>query len=722
MRLVLILVCLAALVSTAWLAASRGLDAPFFGGAARIEAVTAERVRQALGGPAAPVEVSVSGRDVVVLGQVPSAEARDRIVAAVAAVPLVRRVVNRIALLPLADPFRLVVTKSPGGLAISGNVPGRAAEQALLAEARAISPGGVDADLDHAGGAPEAWEEIARTGLQALAPLTEGRLELTGDAVAITGTAPDAGARAAALSAAEGAPGTWQADIRQPIAYAFTAMKTPDGAVIVGGSAPDAETRDALVGAAAKLTDLPVEGSIELAGGSPPPGWAGMVDRGIEALGRTADGLLTVTGTEVSLSGNVGSEEERAALMALLEPGWKSEIAIVEPGPPPPELALDYHSEGGLTANGLVPAGVQPETLAALLPGADLGRVRQSELGARADWESAVEALSIVLPRFRQAGARLRDGRLAMQGELKRGFSAGGTRATLLAALGSGWRLELDLTETEPLAELVFTRTGNSLALSGLLPARLDPGEAIALLGGGATGDGLAGGGAGDAADWSQIIDALGEIVGLFENARGRVADQEVVIAGVLRPGYAADAVAGRLAAAVPEGWTTSLDAEETPASEGDRRTGLDTGAPEVFRRGFWLPELDFPVSPERCATEADAALEGGQVRFVTGSANIDDAGLTLIDRLAAIAVRCLNSSEMRLEIAGHTDSVGNDARNQALSEARAAAVRDALVERGVRAESLTASGYGESQPIDSNDTAEGRARNRRIAFNWSES
>ncbi|MEQ1438284.1 OmpA family protein [Fontimonas sp. SYSU GA230001] len=79
-------------------------------------------------------------------------------------------------------------------------------------------------------------------------------------------------------------------------------------------------------------------------------------------------------------------------------------------------------------------------------------------------------------------------------------------------------------------------------------------------------------------------------------------------------------------------------------------------------------------------------------------------------------AVRFLTSQpSVRAEIAGHTDSRGSDAYNKKLSLQRADAVRAYLVSRGVSPAQLTAVGYGESRPIDSNDTEEGRTRNRRV-------
>lgn len=69
----------------------------------------------------------------------------------------------------------------------------------------------------------------------------------------------------------------------------------------------------------------------------------------------------------------------------------------------------------------------------------------------------------------------------------------------------------------------------------------------------------------------------------------------------------------------------------------------------------------------------------------------------------------------LTIEVQGHTDAVGNDAANQKLSEARAAAVRDWMTAHGVAAARVTAKGFGKTHPVASNDNDEGRARNRRV-------
>jgi OOP family OmpA-OmpF porin len=83
----------------------------------------------------------------------------------------------------------------------------------------------------------------------------------------------------------------------------------------------------------------------------------------------------------------------------------------------------------------------------------------------------------------------------------------------------------------------------------------------------------------------------------------------------------------------------------------------------------------------------------------------------------AAFALFKGNQDIDKVMITGHTDSVGSDAYNQGLSERRANAVRSYLVNQGADGNMLEAKGMGESKPVASNDTKEGRAKNRRVEF-----
>jgi outer membrane protein OmpA-like peptidoglycan-associated protein len=105
------------------------------------------------------------------------------------------------------------------------------------------------------------------------------------------------------------------------------------------------------------------------------------------------------------------------------------------------------------------------------------------------------------------------------------------------------------------------------------------------------------------------------------------------------------------------------------------------------------------------------AELHG--IYFDVASADLLPASETA---LTVVADLLKSNPEWTIVVEGHTDNTGADVDNQTLSERRAAAVRAALVDRfAVGAERLTASGFGETRPLETNETIEGRARNRRV-------
>jgi outer membrane protein OmpA-like peptidoglycan-associated protein len=99
-------------------------------------------------------------------------------------------------------------------------------------------------------------------------------------------------------------------------------------------------------------------------------------------------------------------------------------------------------------------------------------------------------------------------------------------------------------------------------------------------------------------------------------------------------------------------------------------------------------------------------------VNFATAKAVLIGDSKQILDRVAASLIE---HPDVRIEVAGHCDSQGAEEYNLKLSDLRANAVRNYLIEKGVAADRLVARGYGETQPIADNDTAEGRAENRRV-------
>ena len=101
-----------------------------------------------------------------------------------------------------------------------------------------------------------------------------------------------------------------------------------------------------------------------------------------------------------------------------------------------------------------------------------------------------------------------------------------------------------------------------------------------------------------------------------------------------------------------------------------------------------------------------------GDITFATNSADINSRLYPILDKVSGTL---LEYGETVIEVAGHTDSIGDPAYNQTLSERRAQSVAAYLSSRGVNQQRMIVVGAGEYHPVDSNDTSEGRARNRRV-------
>lgn len=99
-------------------------------------------------------------------------------------------------------------------------------------------------------------------------------------------------------------------------------------------------------------------------------------------------------------------------------------------------------------------------------------------------------------------------------------------------------------------------------------------------------------------------------------------------------------------------------------------------------------------------------------ITFATDSANVAPQFRPTLNEVAAVLQEYPNTY---VDVYGHTDSTGSDAYNQGLSERRASAVANYLTSRGVASARLGTRGFGETQPIASNDTEAGRAENRRV-------
>lgn len=122
---------------------------------------------------------------------------------------------------------------------------------------------------------------------------------------------------------------------------------------------------------------------------------------------------------------------------------------------------------------------------------------------------------------------------------------------------------------------------------------------------------------------------------------------------------------------------------------------------------GYMVPRRDPKTGKPVCLKQTSCLTEGTDTYFATASATLTTDGRRKLEAFFK------QSESFSYSIAGHTDSRGSDSYNQSLSEARASAVAD--VARSVGAMVDGEAGYGEAQPVASNATAKGMAKNRRV-------
>jgi len=134
-----------------------------------------------------------------------------------------------------------------------------------------------------------------------------------------------------------------------------------------------------------------------------------------------------------------------------------------------------------------------------------------------------------------------------------------------------------------------------------------------------------------------------------------------------------------------------------------------------VEHHGCPLPQYPAsapPVEPQAPATEVITLNDAGKVLFDFDKSDLTAAARSQLDGLMG---KLSHASVASIRVVGHTDSVGTDAYNKALSERRASSVVEYLLTQGLAPEKLTSEGKGESEPVADNETDEGRAQNRRV-------
>lgn len=171
----------------------------------------------------------------------------------------------------------------------------------------------------------------------------------------------------------------------------------------------------------------------------------------------------------------------------------------------------------------------------------------------------------------------------------------------------------------------------------------------------------------------------------------------------------------GKFLSLLPSGQDYALTVEQEGYLFYSDRFSLAGGllTDEPFRLTVELQPIT-EVITESNSSEEDGSTAFKNVLFETGSATLLPVSGQELDRLLELLTK---AGQLRVQIAGHTDDIGTEADNLRLSEQRAIAVRQYLIDGGIDASRISTLGYGENRPVTSNDTEAGRAKNRRTTF-----
>jgi len=190
-----------------------------------------------------------------------------------------------------------------------------------------------------------------------------------------------------------------------------------------------------------------------------------------------------------------------------------------------------------------------------------------------------------------------------------------------------------------------------------------------------------------------------------YKDNSSKDADNDGVVDSIDKcPGTMAGVKVGNNGCSLAEITEKPAVAEVTKSADSDKDGVLDTNdtCPDT--------EAGVIVDTKGCELKKSFVLEG--VNFITGSDQLTKKSKTILNDVALVLNR---NSELVIELTGYTDNRGNPKLNDKLSKMRAESVKSYLVSKGVSSQRMSAIGLGDENPVSSNDTAEGRATNRRV-------
>lgn len=570
----------------------------------------------------------------------------------------------------------------------------------LLLAAGLMRQGGVETDLTGKGAA-----QLATSGF------SWAKVSMAGRDAILTGEAPAPELRGMAVEAADRVLGIRIVNDKTtvlPEAKPFALNATLDGTrLALAGSVPSAAVRAQVLDAAKKaFPSAQIDDQLKLARGAPASYLAG-AGFGLGELAKLSSGQMALTDQSLSLTGRAADLPKFAdvrAKLASLPQGITlgkglGEGDILAPIVKPYTIAAEK-TDAATVLTGHVPNEATRRTIVAAATA--LGKPVTDRLliadGAATTFSAHVDYGLGQLGRLQTGQMSLSDQALSVTGraatgeaydDVRRRFASLPAGATLAKGLGQG-----DIT-TPAIRPYLFNavRGEREITLTGFAPDARAKTEIVdhakRFFEGDRVVDQLQIGQGAPAGFVNAVRGGLQDLSRLMPGATLSFSDASVALRGLAPLDTARDQAVSAFRGRVPQGYGSSVEVNTAPQ-------------PPVIT-----------VFSE-CNILFQDLLSRAQINFDTGSSTIALESFGLLDRLVVVVRRC---ADAKVEISGHTDSVGSLDSNMTLSEARAKSVVEYLARSGIAGDRVEAKGFGPTQPRASNDTAEGRAQNRRIEF-----
>ena len=696
----------------------------------QVEPDLRDRVAAAIGDQRVDrLKVEAFGRDVALTGAAFSQQAqREAIGAALEQTGVRLASVDALGLIPEAKPYVWRAERVDAALSLTGATPNPGARAALLDAASTLGGLKVSDKMQYARGASDSEAAAASLGLHELALMSPGSAVLTDDVLSVSGEASSGQKYDAALDAVKSLPQGVKlgaVDIKPPFAKPFAMGVDWDSHVVrLSGVAPTLAAREALVkAAAAAFPAAKIENGLTIARGAPDGDYNAAVGVALGALSRLTEGSAALTDGALSIGGLApdGAAYD-AALQALKTLPAGAALASAEITPPlaNPFVFTADAADGVVKLSGVAPSVADRDALAAEaakdFPAAKIENELTIASGPPpGDFRGAASFALGALAGLASGEATLTDSSLALTakagalGQIE-AFAAKAGQLPAGFSLGSS---HIDPLIVHPY-ETAIVKGADGVTLKGLVPdvaARLRLEAAAAVIAGGAkvSDETQIAAGLPDGVDFDAVTSFALSQLAMLKSGEARFDDASLSLHGAAPDEKVAAQIDAALGA-LPKGLGKGQVAITHPPAEAAPVASLDTIAEAAAALAAQGPRLD----PPGCDAGLKDALNGATIEFASGKADVSPKSYALVIKLAGVALRC---DIQHLTISGHTDSQGDPAMNQKLSEDRAAAIVALLAKAGFAADKLSAVGYGATKPVASNDTDEGRAANRRIEF-----